>query len=240
MYGLVLIGALLTSSASYAANFGIYGADKQEMAVAGWSADESHVAIRQFDIRSAKYNAANPGSATGCPNYALPSGAAFDGGEQLLLLQGNAVKSRIPIRDGRACTHPDDITSREATAKTFLQNSGVNPASKGKPLSITGSPGSQGFIFHDVRFKFGGETENASATSYTINATLRTSSSTFNYPITIQSRTPDFTWGIDSVVQSPSGNRAVIIGFVERDGARALSVIDVIRYENGAVIQGGQ
>ena len=240
MYLLALIGALLGSPASHAADFGIFGADQQQMAVVGWSADESHVAIRQFDIRSGKYNTANPGSATGCASYTLPNGAAFDGGEQLMLFQGSRVKSRVPIRDGRSCTHPEDIKSREATAKNFLQSSGVNPGAQGKVLALTGSPGSQGFVFHDVRFKFSGDTEELSASSHKINAKLRTSSSTFEYPLTIQSRSADFSWGLDSVVQSPSGKRAVIIGFVERDGTRALSVVDIIKYENGAILQAGQ
>ena len=240
MYSLLLIGALLGSPESQAADFGIFGADQQKMAVVGWSADENVVAIRQFDIRSATYNSANPGSATGCAGYTLPNGSAFDGGEQIMLMQGKQVKSRVPIRDGRSCTHPDDIASREETAKSFLQSSGVNPSAKGTVLQLTGSPGSQGFVFHDVRFKFSGDTEALSASSHKINAKLRTSSSTFEYPLTIQSRSADFSWGLDSVVQSPSGKRAALIGFVERDGTRALSVVDIIKYENGAVMPAGQ
>ena len=84
-----LISALLMTPRAQAADFGIFGADQQQMVVVGWSADESHVAIRQFDIRSAKYNTANPGSATGCPGYSLPNGAAFDGSEQIILFHGN-------------------------------------------------------------------------------------------------------------------------------------------------------
>ena len=97
-------------------------------------------------------------------------GSAFDGGEQIMLMQGKQVKSRVPIRDGRSCTHPDDIASREETAKSFLQSSGVNPSAKGTVLQLTGSPGSQGFVFHDVRFKFSGDTEALSASSHKISA----------------------------------------------------------------------
>jgi hypothetical protein len=235
-----LLSTLLTTPCANAADFGIFGADQQKMVVVGWSSDESHVAIRQFDIRSAKYNAANPGSATGCPGYTLPNGSPFDGTEQIILFQGNRVKSRVPIRDGRSCTHPDDISSREQTAANFLQGSGIAMGKNSKPVALTGAPGSQGFVFHNNRFKFGGDTELVSGNNHKINARLRSVNSTFKYPFTISSPVPNFTWGLDSVIESPSGNRAILIGFVERDGARALGVVDILKYENGAIAPASQ
>jgi hypothetical protein len=231
----LLLAALVSAPKAYAADFGIYGADQQKMAVVGWSADESHVAIRQFDIRSAKFTAANPRSTTGCPGYTLPNGAAFDGTEQIILYKGNRIISRVPIKDGGACTHPDDITGREQTAANFLQSAGVTIGKKGKAVALTGSPGSQGFVFHDNRFKFGGETEPVSGNNHKINGRLRSVNATFEYPFTISSPNPSFTWGLDSVVQSPSGKRAILIGFVDRDGDRALGVVDILKYDNGTI-----
>lgn len=232
---ILLLTALLAAPTAFGADFGIYGADQQKMVVVGWSADETHVAIRQFDIRSAKYTSANPRSTTGCPGYSLPNGSAFDGTEQIIMYNGNKVTSRVPIRDGGACTHPDDITGREQTASSFLQSAGVTLGKKGKAVALTGSPGSQGFVFHDNRFKFGGDTEVVSGNNHKINAKLRSVNSTFEYPFTISSPNPSFVWGLDSVVVSPTGKRAILIGFVERDGDRALGIVDILKYENGVI-----